>query len=171
MGGQAESDYVILGRISGLYGVKGWVKVYSETGPRKNILKYNPWYLKCHGQWIAFELEQGKPHGKGIVVKLGGCDDRDQAAELLQTEIAVKREQLPKPRPGVYYWTDLVGLVVATTEGVELGSIDYLFETGSNDVIVVKGDRERLIPYIRDQVVVEVDLEGGRMTVDWDPDF
>ena len=169
--GHAESDYVILGRVSGLYGVKGWVKVYSDTGPRENILKYKPWYLRRHGEWLPYEVEQGRLQGKGIVAKLVGCDDRDQAAELLQTEIAVLREQLPRLRSGVYYWSDLVGLAVVTTEAVELGSIDHLFETGANDVLVVKGDRERLIPFIKEQVVIEVDLHAGRMVVDWDPDF
>lgn len=169
--GHAESDYVILGRISGLYGVKGWVKVYSDTRPRKNILRYTPWLLKQHGEWLPYEVEQGRPQGKGLVVKLVGCDDRDQAAELLQMEIAVLREQLPKLQSGVYYWTDLVGLTVVTIDGVELGNVDYLFETGSNDVLVVKGERERLIPFIKEQVVMEVDLDAGRMVVNWDPDF
>lgn len=166
-----EESYVIIGRISGLYGVKGWHKIYSHTRPRKNILKYRPWFIRQGSDWIARDLQEGRSQGKGVVAKLAGCDDRDQAALLLERDIAVKRTQLPKPEKGSYYWADLEGLTVISREGVELGRVDYLFETGSNDVLVVKGERERLIPFIADQVVIEVDLEQGRIRVDWDPDF
>ena len=83
----------------------------------------------------------------------------------------MRRDALPKPAPGELYWSDLEGLRVRTVEGRELGTVSHLFETGANDVIVVKGDRERLIPFLRDSVVREVDLAAGTMIVDWDPDF
>lgn len=164
-------DYLVVGRISGLYGVRGWVKVFSETEPRDNILGYSPWYLERGGQWRSAEAEAGRLHGKAVVAKLAGYDDRDQAAELIGTPIAVTRDQLPKLDEGEYYWTDLVGLEVVTVEGLELGTVDHLFETGSNDVLVVRGDRERLIPFTLGAVVTAVNLEAGRITVDWDPDF
>ncbi len=170
MGTAASSRFVTLGRISGLYGVKGWVKVYSHTSPLTNILKYPDWYLKTGNDWQRFQLETGKPHGKGIIAKLGGVDDRDLAAGLINRDIAVPRDQLPDLDEQGYYWTDLEGLKIHTTHGVELGILDHLFETGSNDVMVVKGERQRLIPYIED-VVKSVDLVDGVMTVDWDPDF
>lgn len=166
-----EENTVILGRITGLYGVKGWVKVYSETDPRQNILKYRPWLLRLRNGWQPCEVEEGRTQGKGVVAKLRGIDDRDQAVELLQVEIAVRRDQLPRPKPGEYYWTDLEGLRVETISGVDLGSLDHLFATGANDVMVVKGERERLVPFIRGQVVKEVDLSARRMRVDWDPEF
>ncbi|MBU0499630.1 MAG: ribosome maturation factor RimM [Gammaproteobacteria bacterium] len=164
-------DTVTLGRITGLYGVKGWVKIYSETSPRQNILKYRPWLLRLQDGWQTCEMEEGRLQGKGVVAKLVGIDDRDQAVGLLQVEIAVRRDQLPRSRPGEYYWIDLEGLQVETVGGADLGHIDHLFETGANDVMVVKGERERLIPFIRDQVVREVDLASRRMRVDWDPEF
>ncbi|OGT87864.1 MAG: ribosome maturation factor RimM [Gammaproteobacteria bacterium RIFOXYA12_FULL_61_12] len=166
-----EADILILGRITGLHGVKGWLKVYSETGPRQNILKYRPWLLRLNDAWLACEVEEGRLQGKGVVVKLTGIDDRDQAAKLLQVDIGVTRDQLPKPKPGEYYWADLEGMRVETADGRDLGRIDHLFATGSNDVLVVIGDRERLIPFIRGQVVLEIDLATRRMRVDWDPDF
>lgn len=168
---ESDDNYVIIGRISGLYGVKGWVKIYSHTRPKKNVLKYRPWFIQQEQAWVPRELEEGRSQGKGIVAKLLGCDDRDQAAELLERDIAVRRSQLPRPEQGSYYWADLQGLRVLTREGVDLGVVDYLFETGANDVLVVKGERERLLPLLMDQVVLEVDLDAGLMRVDWDPEF
>lgn len=165
------SDWVILGRVSGLYGIQGWVRVFSHTEPREGITRYNPIFLKFQGEWRPFEIEAGRAQGAGVVLKLVGCDDRDQAATLLQCEMAVRRAQLPPPEPGEYYWADLEGLRVVTLDGVELGTVRLLFATGANDVIVVQGERERLLPFIKDQVVVEVDLERRLLKVDWDPDF
>ncbi len=166
----ASRRFVTLGRISGLYGVKGWVKVFSHTSSLTNILKYTKWYLKIDGDWREYELETGKTHGKGIIAKLVGVDDRDVAASLINTDIAIPRDQLPDLGEKEFYWTDLEGVLVRTAEGVELGRVDHLFETGSNDVMVLKGERQRLLPYI-DQVVKEVDLDAGIMLVDWDPEF
>lgn len=161
---------VVLGRIVGLFGVRGWVKVYSETSPPDNILEYRTWLLRDGDQLVAHKLEQGQAHGKGVVARLAGCNDRDQAALLVGRTIEVPRSELPPPEADEYYWTDLEGLQVATLEGVELGSVDHLFETGSNDVLVVQGDRERLIPFTA-AVIQEVDMAGRRIVVDWDPEF
>ena len=172
-------NWVPLGKISGLFGVKGWVKIYSNTQPRENILQYSPWYLKIDGQWQEYPLLEGKPHGKGVIAHLSGCDDRDIAAELIGAQIAIKREQLPDTEEGEYYWSDLKGLKVVNLEGVELGKVASMFETGSNDVMVVhetaktggnKG-KERLIPYVTGDVIHEVNLEEGLITVDWEADF
>lgn len=169
--GDAEK-LVTLGHVSGLYGVRGWIKVYSDTDPREGILRYSPWYLDRGRGLETWEVEQGRRQGRNVVAKLAGCDDRDAAAELLKATIAVRREQLhDRLAPGEYYWTDLEGLEVVTTGGTSLGRVDHLFETGANDVLVVKGERERLLPYIWDQVVKEVDLDNRRMVVDWDPEF
>lgn len=167
-----EKNFVTLGRVSGAHGIKGWVKVFSETSPRENIAKYSPLYLNRGQGWVEWEPETGRIQGKSFVMKFKGCNDRNLAEALKGCEIAVPREQFAdNTQEGEYYWTDLEGLFVSTKEGIELGQIDYLFETGSNDVIVVAGDKERLVPYIWEQVVLEVDLEQRRMVVDWDPDF
>lgn len=166
------NDYIEVGRISGLYGVRGWVKVYSHTQPRENILTYGTWYLLRSGSWQAVTLEGGRPQGKGIVAKLQGCDDRDAAAALMGSTVAIRREQLPAPATGEYYWADLQGLEVRNLDGVELGSVSHLLETGANDVLVVRqGKTERLIPFVTGEYVTDIDLEKGAMTVDWDPDF
>lgn len=167
-----KSDYIVVGRISGLYGVRGWVKVYSHTQPRESILNYTPWHLLMNGEWRAVALENGRSHGKGIVAKLEGCDDRDAAAVLISTTVAIRREQLPQAAPDEYYWADLQGLRVHNLDGTDLGVVSHLLETGANDVLVVKQGRdERLIPFVQGQFVTNIDLERGEMTVDWDPDF
>jgi len=166
---------ILLGRVSGLFGVKGWIKLYSDTEPRDNILNYSPWYLRRQGEWQPYEVIAGKLHGKSIIAHLANCPDRDAAAELIGSDIAIRRDQLPAAGEDEYYWSDLCGLKVTTLQGVDLGQVVSLMETGANDVLVVRetGEkgRERLIPYIRTQVVREIDLERGLITVDWDPEF
>ena len=165
------TDWVVLGRVSGLFGVNGWVRVFSYTEPREGITRYHPVFLQRQGEWREFRIEAGRAHGAGVVLKFADCDDRDQAAALIQSDIAVRRAQLPPPRPGEYYWADLEGLRVVTLAGVELGAVSHLLATGANDVLVVKGERERLLPFVQGQVVVEVNLEQRLLRVDWDPDF
>lgn len=145
--------------------------MYSYTEPRENILTYQPWYLRTGDDWQPCRLAEGRRHGKGVVARLDGCEDRDQAAALMDREIRVAREQLPATAPGEYYWQDLIGLQVVTLAGDPLGRVDHLLETGANDVLVVAGEREHLIPFVMDRIVVDVDLEAGVMRVDWDKDF
>jgi 16S rRNA processing protein RimM len=167
-----DDRYIVLGRVSGVYGVKGWLKIYSETDPVQNIVRYKPWFIEKDKQWSVYVPLQGRKHGKGVVAQLEGCDDRDVAATFKGCKIAIRREQLPRIAGlDEYYWTDLEGLKVKNLDGIELGIVSHLFETGSNDVVVVKGDRERLVPYIKDQVILKIDLDDGIMVVDWDPEF
>lgn len=162
-----------VGRISGVYGVRGWVRIYSHTAPREDILGYTDWHLR-QGEmaWRPIRLLEGRRQGKAIVARLEGVNDREAAHALMGADIAVPRDALPPPEPGTYYWADLEGARVITTDGVSLGTLSYLFETGAHDVMVVGGDdRERLIPFVVDQVVVAVDLAARTVTVDWAPDF
>lgn len=160
---------VVLGAVSAHYGVRGWLKIYSHTRPLENILDYPRWWLRLRGDWQEIEVAEGRLHGKGVVVRFDDVHSREQAEQYLKAEIAVSRDALPEGDG--FYWSDLVGLRVETVEGVLLGTVDHLFETGANDVVAVRGDRERLIPWVRDEVVKEVDLEGGFIRVDWDPEF
>lgn len=162
---------VVVGRISGLFGVHGWVKVYSYTHPPEQIFAYAPWCVGGEGNWQPAALEDGRAHGKGLIAKLTGCDDRDSAAALMGRDIGVPRSALPDPEPGEYYWVDLEGLRVTTPDGEELGRVERLMATGANDVLVVQGEHEHLVPFIVDEVVSAVDFERGEIRVDWDPDF
>lgn len=164
---------VPVGRIVGLSGVRGVVKLESWTEPRTRIFDYQPWLLvKAPGREIEMEGVAGREQGKGVIATLPGVEDRDQAAEWIGSDILVPREALPDPEPGHYYWCDLEGLEVVTTQGVPLGRVQHLFATGANDVMVVRGGgKEHLVPFVLETYVVSVDLEGGRIEVDWDPDF
>lgn len=163
--------WVVMGRIAGVSGIRGWVKLHSHTEPRRGIFDYHPLYLANGDKWQALVLEQAQQRGKGLLAKFAGINDRNSAEALVGCGLAVRREQLPPTAPGEYYWADLEGLRVVTAGGTELGRVERLFETGANDVLVVVGDRERLIPFIRDQVIKQVDLEQKLLQVDWDPDF
>ncbi len=167
----AEERYVILGKVSGLFGVQGWVRVYSHTRPIENILKYAPWYLQQAGSWRPYELAEGRPHGKGLVARLAGIEDRDLARTLVGAAIAVKRSQLPALGAGEYYQTDLVGLAVVNREGVRLGTVQRIFETGAHDVLVVRGAHEHLIPLVFGVHVLGIDESAGVIEVDWDEDY
>lgn len=164
---------VLMGRIVGLYGVQGWLKIESWSEPRTRIFDYQPWLLgAAQGEVQEVSGVKGRPQGKGLICFLPGVDDRDKAAALVGTDIHVARELLPPLGEDEYYWVDLESLQVSTVEDVPLGQVTHLFATGANDVVVVRdGERERLIPFIQGSVVRSVDLANGRMVVDWDPEF
>lgn len=168
----ANDDYISAGEVSGVFGVKGGVKVFSFTQPRENILRYSPWLLQKNNQIKELKVVGGQRQGNLVVAELEGISDRDQAFALIGWSISIKREQLPKPKADEYYWVDLVGLEVETDLGVKLGKVDHLLETGANDVlVVVDGKVERLIPFLQPQTVLKVDLANQLLVVDWDPDF
>ncbi|MBD3658163.1 MULTISPECIES: ribosome maturation factor RimM [Marinobacter] len=167
----------VIGRITSVFGVKGWLKVFSYTDPKDGILNYRDWTLVHDGKRIPARLEEGRRQGQGIVVRLKGIDDRDVALTYSGAEIRVPTEELPALPEGEYYWHQLEGLEVFTVDGECFGFVHHLVETGANDVLVVRASessidqRERLIPYLPDQVVREVDLAANRLVVDWDPEF
>ncbi|WP_290630769.1 ribosome maturation factor RimM [Aquisalimonas sp.] len=166
-----DTRLIVLGRVSGIFGVSGWVRIYSYTDPRENILQYSHWHLPFDGEWRRLKVEDGRRQGKAVVARLEGCDDRDQARALMGCNIALPRAELPPLQEGEYYWFDLQGLRVYNREGVDFGTVSHLMATGANDVLVVHGERERLIPLVLDQFVHRVDLEAGVIEVDWDSDF
>jgi len=165
------SGNVLVGEIVAPFGVKGWVKVRSFTDPPANILKYVPWTLALGEREQPVVVLEGRLQGTVVAARLEGVEDRDQAIALRGMKVTVPREVFPRAPKGHYYWADLVGLKVYTVDAVDLGVVTGLLETGANDVLEVKGDRERLIPFVMGPYVKEVDLDAGRMTVDWDPDF
>lgn len=159
-----------MGRIAGAFGVKGWVRVQPYTESTDGLLSYPVWWLGQAGQWDEGKVVEGAVHGRSLIVKLEGCDDRDAAARLRGHEVAVPRGELPPSPEGEYYWNELIGLEVVSREGAALGRVTGILETGANAVLVVTGDRERLIPFVQ-AVLVSVDAVGGLITVDWGTDF
>lgn len=158
----------MVGRVGGAYGLAGQVRITSETVPADNITSYRPWLLGAGSQFREVAVARVRPQGAGFVAELAGVTDRDQAEALGGQLIAVPRSALPDlAGAGEYYWRDLLGLTVVDNRRGELGRVHRLLETGAHDVLVVVGDGpEVLIPF-SDPFVVEVDLAGGRIRVDW----
>jgi 16S rRNA processing protein RimM len=160
---------IALGYVSAVHGIKGWVKIHSWTRPMEAILQYQPWLLGEDRKPV--KIVDGRIQGKGLAALLPGFNDREQAAKLVGLQIFVRRDQLPATAAGEYYWSDLEGLEVKTTGGELLGRVERLMETGANDVLVIRGDRDHLVPFIQGQYVKRVDLDAGLIEVDWDPEF
>jgi len=172
--GDAEKrKSVPIGHISGVHGINGWLKIYSLTEPREAIFEFQPWLVG--DQLEAVRIQQGRKHGKHLIALLEKVTDRDQAESLVNRQIAIYREQLPRLPDEEFYWTDLVGLAVQLEDGTNLGTIRNMLATGANDVMVVQGtlqsERERLIPFVLGPYVKNVDLDKKLIVVDWDPDF
>jgi 16S rRNA processing protein RimM len=168
---EASDRKVAVGRVSGLFGVRGWVKVYSYTDPRENVVGYSPWCLVLDGQRRQVRVLAGRAHGDSVVALIEGVQDRDAAAALIGSEIEVDRAVLGKAARQQFYWTDLQGMKVETLTGEVLGTVDHLFETGANDVMVVVGERRHLVPFLYGRVVTGVDMDQRVITIDWDPAF
>jgi 16S rRNA processing protein RimM len=169
--GGADERLVVVGKIAGLYGVKGWVRVRSFTEPASNLIDYQPWHIGQGGKSSARRVEQARTHGAGLVARLEGIADREAARELIGAEISVARSRFPDASGHEYYWADLVGMQVKNTQGVVLGLVDHLISTGGNDVLVVKGERRRMVPFVMSETVRRVDLADRVIEVDWDADF
>ncbi len=175
-----RSNLISVGRLTGVFGIKGWLKLKSDTEPEEKILQYFPWWLKTRHGVKAVEIDAHQQHNGGLIVHIVGVDDRDQAADLALVDVAVEKDQLPALEDGEFYWHQLIGLNVVSEfndQQYPLGTVDNILETGANDVLVVKAgessidDRERLVPYVPDLYVLKVDLEKHEIRVDWDPDF
>lgn len=167
-----ESDEpLVLGKIASPFGVRGWTKVLSYTDPVEGLLDHKTWSVNQRGRQSGYKVVEGKRHGKFLIVKFDGIDDRDEVAKLTNALVVVERGELPDTDDDSFYWADLIGLEVVTTDGIQLGVVERMMETGANDVVVVSGERERLIPWVRDSVISSVDLTERKITVNWDADF
>jgi len=166
-----EERRILLGRVLGAFGVRGELKIHSFTDPEGSLLRYQPWTLRHAGVERQIDGAKGRVTNKGLNATLPGIDDRDAAQALAGAEIWVPRSRLPAPKPGEYYWVDLEGLEVVNAEGIVLGRVSHLFDTAANQVMVVAGERERLIPFLEGSFVTKVDFDAGCIEVDWDADF
>jgi len=159
-----------MGRFAAPFGVKGWVKVQPNTAATQNLLAYRTWWVGRKSDWREITVAEAKVQGRAVVARLEGCDDRDAAAALRGLSVAVPRAALPRTLSGEHYWADLIGLAVVNGEGREFGRITGILRTGANDVLVVEGERERLVPFIAD-VIREVDVPAGVVRVEWGADY
>lgn len=161
---------IVMGRVVAPFGVKGWIKIQPFTRNVDALLEHRAWWLGREGRWDDSQVEDGAVHGRSLIAKLQGCDDRDRAARFKGMEVALPRSALPASADGEYYWADLIGLEVVNREGVSLGRVTGLMETGASHVLVVRGERERLIPFA-EPVIESVDVRGDGLVVDWPADL
>ncbi|MGH8570033.1 MAG: ribosome maturation factor RimM [Gammaproteobacteria bacterium] len=161
------AGFVVLGRIGGLHGLQGGLKVYSYTRPAEGIFEYTPWYLDLDGAWRAVVRTDACARQKRLIAYLDGFGDRDRATGLVGADIAVRRSQLRPLQVNEHYWVDLIGLEAYTPTGQHLGSVVGMLDTGANDVLIVRGERDRLVPYVEGVYVRNVDLANRRLEIDW----
>ena len=166
----SDEKKLLVGKINGFFGVQGWVKIFSYTEPRKNILEYQPWYFIDDGAYKAIEMTTGREQSKTIVAHVKGIDNKDQAGQLIGKSLYIDKDQLPQLDDNEHYWHELVGFRVINKDGIDLGVVDYLVDTGSNNVLVIKGNKEHWIPYI-EPYLVSIDKQNRVINVDWDENF
>jgi 16S rRNA processing protein RimM len=159
-----------MGRIAAPFGIKGWVKVQHFSEDPATLMDFESWRVGRGSEQTLYTVEAIQDHSNTLVAKLVGIDDRDAAYALRGQEVSVARSALPPPEADEFYWSDLIGLTAVNREGIELGKVDSLMETGAHDVLVIKGKHEHLIPFVA-QFVGKVDLAGGRIEVDWGEDY
>lgn len=159
-----------MGRIAAPFGVKGWVKVQPYSEDPDALMDFESWRVGRGAQQVQYAVEAIQDHGNALVVKLAGIDDRDAAYALRGQEISVTRSDLPPPEENEFYWSDLIGLAAVNRDGIELGTVTGLLETGAHDVLAVQGKRKHLIPFVA-AFVGKVDLAGGTIEVDWGEDW
>ncbi len=159
-----------MGQVGVPFGVRGWVRVHASTEYPDSLLDYDVWWLGKEGDWKPYKVVDAEVHAKSLVVQFEGFVDRDQVARLRNLTVAVPREELPQTDADEYYWTDLIGLQVVNLQGVQLGEVKDLLETGANDVLVLKGERQRMIPFVG-AIVQKVDYDNRTITVDWGEDY
>jgi len=169
---ELDDEFVLIGKVSGVFGIKGWMKVFSFTEPRKNILSYSPLYISKKDGWVEAKVIDGRVQGKGIVMELFGLTEPDHVLPLIGSELAIKRAQFKPTQADEYYWSQLIGLTVINLDDVALGQVDSLLETGAHDVLLVKDhDQELLIPFVMEEVIQSIDLDTGMIQVDWELDY
>jgi 16S rRNA processing protein RimM len=166
----SNNKRLLIGQINGLFGVQGWVKLFSYAHPRKNILSYQPWHIKVDGVWTTLDIVKGREQGKTIVAQLKDVVDREDSRRYIGVELYIEKSQLPQLAQGEYYWDELTGLEVINNQGIVLGTISYLVDTGANNVMVVNGKKEHWVPYI-EPFLISIDMDKRQILVDWDEDF
>ncbi|NKQ38967.1 MAG: ribosome maturation factor RimM [Methanosarcinales archaeon] len=166
-----SDEKILVGKINGIYGVKGWVKVFSHTDPRQNILSYSPWLLKIKGEWQSFNVikSQVLQGGKLVVAHLDGLNDREIARTFMGTDISIYASQLEDTDE--FYWRDLIDCTVKNQDDVQLGKVIEIVETGVHDVLRVAPDDSEsstLIPFVFENFIINIDIESKQIIVNWD---
>lgn len=174
----SKQEPVVLGKLGSCHGIKGWLKITTYTDSVEGIFDYSPWLIKEQGEWREVKVTQWRFQGKAVIAELEGVTTREQAQMLTNCEIAVPAEDMLDLPVDEFYWRDLIGCEVVNINGYNMGKVQQIVETGSNDVLLVKanakdgfGKVERMIPFVTEQFIQSVDISAKQILVDWDPDF
>jgi len=166
----ASDRIVILGKIAGAFGVKGWIKVKSYTEPLDNILGYETWQLGRDGKWMPVKIEDARVTDKGVLAKLEGMNSPEEVRLKVGLELGVWRSEMPSPEPGEFYLSDLEGIEAMSSNGERLGRVDHFRSTPAGTVMVIQGEQEHWVPFVKDRIV-KVELDAGRIVLDWSVDW
>ena len=175
--GKNNQKRVVLGKIGKVHGIKGWLRINSFASPPENILEYPELCVSLEDSTVSLRIDDSRKQNSKLLVHFEGIDDPDEAQDLTGADLWVEPSVLPALEEGSYYWYELQGMQVVNQQQQLLGQVSKLLETGANDVLVVAptsesiDERERLIPYVRDTVILEVDNAGNRIRVDWDASY
>lgn len=167
----SNDDWVVIGRFGRSHGIKGFISVVSFTEPRDNITNYVNWHAYINQEWQPLKLLHTEINHKFILVQVDGFAEREDVANLTNVNIAIQRTQLPALEAGEYYWEQLIGMEVINLQNILLGNVTEIMPTGSNDVLVVVGEKRHLIPYLLERNIIKIDESQRMITVDWDRDF
>jgi len=160
-----------MGRVTAPWGVKGAVKVEPFGAESGNLCKYSAWWVGKPGKLNEVVVAECRAHGAYLVARFEGCDDPDKAGAYRGAEVALRREDLPKPAEHEFYQADLIGLEVVNREGVRLGRVAGFFDGGAHEVMRVDHEGgQRLLP-VAGEVIRRVDLDAGTVEVDWGADW
>ena len=159
---------MVMGQVIAPFGIKGWLRIRAFTEQLESLANYSHWWLQLASGWKQFELLDTNVSSKGMTAQLAGVTDRTQAETLHGAQIAVSRASMPALAEDEFYWADLIGFAVQTQDKISLGTLEGLLETGAADVLVVKGDKQHLIPAA---LVVEIDRDARTIIADWGLDY
>lgn len=179
-------DLITLGKVQGIFGLNGALKIYSWTSPKENIFKYKSWQLdfseaknsaESNQTPKQYKLCEGRQHKKGLIAFLEGISTATDAQQMIGAYIKILKSELPILAENEYYWSDLIGLKVFNLDGYLLGKVKELIETGANDCLIVApcsnsfDVKERVLPYLSPEFIKKIDLDAGSIEIDWDKDF
>lgn len=181
-------DLIELGRISGAYGLRGWVTVIPASENPEVLLKCKQWWLseiekdpesqgpagKVAGKkkapvlrYNSFDVIQVKPHSGKLVAHLMGVEDRTLAENFKGRRVYVSRARFPAPAKGEFYWIDLEGCQVVNEQGIQFGQVDRVVDHGAHPILEVG---QHLIPFV-ESYVLDVDVTQRKIVVDWQEDY
>ena len=161
-----DENFILVGSLGRTIGLKGKIKLNSYTRPSENIKSYNKFFYKIDGTFKELKTQEISFSGKNLAISFENIKSIEEAENLKNNEIFIKRDDLPKLE-NQFYWEELIGLRVESKKKI-FGKVDSLMETGSNDVLVVhdQNSKEILIPFILEEVIKEVTPEY--ILVEWE---